>query len=72
MKESILVFKTNIRNEADVRTITEVFDRDSITQWTVDTSDRDAVLRVVTTTDSSEEIIQSITNKGYLCSELTD
>lgn len=72
MKEYIWVFKTNIKNQDDVHNVSEVFNRADIKQWSVDTTDCDAVLRVLTTEDSPLEIILSITNKGYLCSELTD
>jgi hypothetical protein len=72
MKENIWVFKTNIKNQDDIQTISEVFNTDEIIQWTIDTDDQDAVLRVVTAVSSPEEIITSITNKGYQCSELTD
>lgn len=72
MKENIWVFKTNIKSHDDIQTVSDVFNKDEIFQWTVDTDDQDAVLRVVTALSSPEEIIKSITNKGYLCSELTD
>ncbi len=72
MEQNVWVFKTNIRTDADVRDVAALFDHDGISQWSVDTNDCDAVLRVVTAGVSPAEIILSITNKGYLCSELTD
>ena len=72
MKENIWVFKTNIKSQDDIQYISDVFNKDEIIQWTIDTDDTDAVLRVVTAVSSPEEIITSIINKGYQCSELTD
>jgi hypothetical protein len=72
MKQQILVFKTNIQHPTDIMHIHDVLNIEPITQWSIDTDDCDCVLRVVTAAVSSEEIIQNITNKGYLCSELTD
>ena len=67
----ILVFKTNVRTEPDQLRLKEIFDdHPDIHQWNVDTDDVDCVLRIVTQQIRAEDIIQLLTEKGYLCNEL--
>jgi hypothetical protein len=72
MKQNILVFKTNIKQKEDTGKIAKALAIDSISQWTVDVNDIDCVLRVVTQTLSTNEIITIITHEGYECSELNN
>ena len=69
--EQILIFKTNIKTEADKETVTPVLNNQQhIQQWSIDMQDVDCVLRVVTPLASAPDIIELITQQGYHCSEL--
>jgi hypothetical protein len=67
----ILVFKTDIKTEGDKLLIKEFLDKTpAIEEWSVDCDDVDCVLRIVSYTLSSEQIIQLITKMGFQCQEL--
>ena len=67
----ILVFKTDIKTEEDKLLIKNFLDKTSaIDEWSVDCDDVDCVLRVVSYTLSSEQIVQLITKMGFQCQEL--
>jgi len=74
MEESIhdiLVFKTNIRTEADRQLVGALLDSHAcIRKWNVDLQDVDCVLRIVSPTLTVEETISLITRHGYQCTEL--
>ncbi len=72
MKEHIHIFKTNIKTPEDTAIIARALNIDAIYHWSVDTCDCDCVLRVITPTLSSTEMINIITNEGYQCSELNN
>lgn len=67
----ILLFKTNIRTEADKKYIGEIMEAQEIRQWTVDLYDVDCVLRIVSPTLKHEEIITLVMKNGYTCEVLT-
>lgn len=69
--EHILLFKTTIRTEADRRFIAKVMEAQQIEQWTVDLQDIDCVLRIVSPTLKTEEVITLISDNGYQCELLT-
>jgi hypothetical protein len=69
--EHILLFKTTIRTEADKRFIASVMEARQIEQWTVDLQDIDCVLRIVSPTLQTTEVIAFISENGYLCEVLT-
>jgi hypothetical protein len=68
---NVLIFKTNIKTEEDLVTISSLLNRHtSINSWNVDTEDIDCVLRVVSDKITCGEIIEQINEIGYHCSEL--
>ena len=68
---SILIFKTNIKTQkAKKRVLEQLSDYDAIEQATIDLTDKDCVLRIVSETLSTDEIISIITDFGHECSEL--
>jgi hypothetical protein len=68
---NILVFKTNIKTEADRQAVTALLDSHScIRKWNVDLHDVDCVLRIVSPSLTIPETIALITRHGYECSEL--
>jgi len=70
---NIFIYKTNIQNYHDVKTIERaLIPHNNITRWTVDCDDIDKVLRIEATNNNTEEIAQIITNAGYDCEELPD
>lgn len=67
----IHVFKTNIDTETDTKIVGELLDtHEHVIQWSVDISDVDRVLRVVTSELQQSDIISLINQQGYHCSEL--
>ncbi|MES2429490.1 MAG: hypothetical protein V4556_01060 [Bacteroidota bacterium] len=72
MQQTILVFKTNIKYKKDIAKVSSVLRHDAINNWNIDRTDIDCVLRIVTHSLSTNDIIQLITNEGYHCSELNN
>ena len=82
--QHILVFKTNIKTEADRQAVKKLLDNHScIRQWNVDLHDVDCVLRIIlrpfdglrTGEDdrlslTTAEAIALVNRHGYECSEL--
>jgi len=69
--KNVLVFKTNIRTETDTQIVKELLSaKDQIIQWSIDTEDKDCVLRVVSSHLAADHIIELINKKGYQCHEL--
>lgn len=67
----ILVFKTNLCNEAHISSVMPALDHHpQILQWNVDLHDRDNVLRVVSENIPTGEIEQLLVNAGFFCQEL--
>ena len=68
---SILIFKTNIKTQkAKKKVLDALSSLDEIEQATIDQSDIDCVLRIVSGTLSAEQIISIMTESGFECSEL--
>lgn len=68
---SIHVFKTNIKEIAPNCVVDQILTNHSdIQQWSIDLEDIDAVLRIVSKTLRTEEIIKLINATGYECQEL--
>ncbi len=66
----ILVFKTNI-NKRLLKPTAQLFDgKENITRWTVDLEDRDKVLRIESTNNNSQLIIEHLKEIGIKCKEL--
>ncbi|WP_342086229.1 hypothetical protein [Dyadobacter sp. OTU695] len=69
----VLVFKTNINNPRQVRSIANTLDNcPDILKWNVDLADIDKVLRVEATHAQCGPVIELVTRAGYACEELTD
>ncbi len=69
----VLVFKTNLVSAKDVHRISPLMgDTPGIVRWNVDEHDVDNVLRIETSWLLPGDIIQVLTNAGYLCEELPD
>ena len=69
----ILVFKTNLSYQKDVKTISSLLDNlRGIIRWNVDLSDIDRVLRIESIRVTPNNIIQLIASAGYSCEELLD
>lgn len=68
---SIHIFKTNIKELTLSSFIYQLLTNHSdIQKWSIDLEDIDCVLRVVSETLKSEEIIKLIKATGYECQEL--
>ena len=72
MEPTIHIFKTNIKRKKDLQRIAPFLAIETISQWNIDYTDIDSVLRVVTCTLSTSDIITILNNQGYQCSELTN
>ena len=74
MQEPLVhIFSTNIRSEFDKEFLTTQLRRNpSVSQITFDLTDREKVLRVESSTLSSRQIINILSNYGYSCKEMTD
>lgn len=69
----VLVFRTNITNTRQVKSISAALDRcPDIIKWNVDLSDIDKVLRIESTHENCGQVIGLVTSAGYACEELTD
>ncbi len=69
----VLVFKTNINNPRQVKSIAGTLDNcPDILKWNVDLADIDKVLRIEATHGQCEPMIELVTRAGYACEELTD
>ena len=69
----ILVFKTNLYSEEDVKTIEPVLNKiPEVLEWNVDREDIDKVLRVETAKLSPLDLIDILKDAGYFCEELPD
>jgi len=67
----ILIFRTNINTEADKLRIKELMDTlPGIECWNVDMDDIDRVLRIVSHTFTTSQVIALVKQNGYQCQEL--
>jgi hypothetical protein len=70
---NIFVYKTDIISDYDLEAIDDLLSsHGTIICWNVDRDDVDKVLRIESTADNAEELLQTVTNAGYFCEELTD
>ena len=70
-KVNILLFKTNIQTIFDKQRIQGCFDNnEQINQWNIDLQDVDCVLRIVSETLTTAEIISAVEQMGFDCTEL--
>lgn len=69
--DHILIFKTNIQTKADKKRVQLLLNADNrIQKWNIDQDDVDCVLRIVSGTVTPQQIIATITQHGFDCSEL--
>lgn len=69
----ILVFKTNIQQDGDVQRIAQVLSKCAfIKRWNVDRTDIDKVLRIESDQAEAADIIELVTEAGFVCEELPD
>ena len=69
----VLVFKTNIRYQKDIRKLGPILNSNKlIEKWNVDTKDLDNILRIESSSLKPEDIITLVTSVGYFCEELPD
>lgn len=67
----VLIFKTNVRTEFDHFRIKNVLDAShKVLKWTLDRTDIDCVLRVVSDSLTAAQIIAILDYVGYECTEL--
>lgn len=71
---NVLLFKTDVNSWENVNQLRLLLGtHPDIAKWSVDTEDRDRVLRIVPNgTLHEQEIIQIITSNGFACEVLTD
>jgi hypothetical protein len=67
---NVLVFKTNISSQSEIRKLDAVLNRKSVLKWNVDTEDCDRVLRIVSQTLRPDEVIDLAEQCGFECMEL--
>lgn len=73
MVSEILIFKTNIHAEGDVRKVAQLLNSDlHVRKWNIDRDDIDRVLRIESDDYNPEYIIHMITRAGFRCEELLD
>ncbi|MFZ6013952.1 MAG: hypothetical protein ACOYXT_26670 [Bacteroidota bacterium] len=73
MLSDVMVFRTNIKLEADLKKIAPVLNEDNrIKKWNVDWQDIDHVLRIESDQLDAMDVIKLIQRTGYRCEELPD
>ncbi len=70
---AILVFKTSIRYDQDVKQVEAALKGlEGIRRWNVDRHDIDNVLRIETTNPDTARVISLVQQAGFFCEELPD
>ncbi len=69
-KQTILVFKTNISKQSQVKKLSSVLNKPEIINWNIDLEDCDKVLRIVTDGLTVDKIIYEVNQTGVYCAEL--
>lgn len=71
LQMQVLIFKTNINTLREINRISPLLDQlTNNGHWSVDLDDCDKVLRLITNTTSTQEVITYVTDAGFLCEEL--
>lgn len=68
----VLVFKTSVKYKEDVEGLAPVLDGLQGIAWSFDLDDPDKILRIETTQNISDKVIEAISLNGFHCEELTD
>lgn len=69
----ILIFKTNIKFKKDLKKIeSHLNSHETISSWNLDREDIDRVLRIESSVNITNEIINTVKLAGYHCEEFTD
>lgn len=70
-KLSVLVFKTSVEFEKDVKFLAPILDHAlPDTRWNFDLDDCDRIFRVESPVQNADQIIDLFTNHGFICIEL--
>jgi hypothetical protein len=73
VKNRVLVFKTSVRNQADIVKLSLVLNRITKSgKWNFDLEDCDKILRVESTMSKSEDFIRALNQHAFECVELED
>jgi len=74
MKANVLVLKTNITSKQKIKVLQPAFnEHTAIERWTIDTQDRDKVLRIEAHPNLKEKDVMTLVRKyGFDCEELSD
>lgn len=73
MEQTILVFKTNLKNKKQLKEVQPALDGlEGINSWNTDLEDCDRILRVVSCGAKPEIVIHQMRTLGYNCEELPD
>ena len=69
----VLVFKTNVSSDEDVKTIGRLLaTKSKITRWNIDRDDIDKVLRIECEQIKPETVVNLLCHAGFECRELPD
>ncbi len=69
----IIILRTNIRSKDDFGSVKNNLNNSyHINECTIDLEDRDKVVRVIGENIKKEEVVNKISNLGFLCEELPD
>lgn len=65
----VLLFKTGIKNKTKARSLRPVLKK-LTPDWNIDFEDHERILRIVSPTDISIQVIEELTSRGIMCQEL--
>lgn len=69
----VFVFKTNIANHLQKEGISKLLEKHFPTcHWSFDLEDCDKVLRIESSFEVTQQVIQLMQENGFLCEELVD
>lgn len=69
----ILVFKTNIIDSQSAQRVGELLESlEPINRWNFDHWDIDNILRIDSSTDCSQHVIERLSEAGFYCASLED
>jgi hypothetical protein len=67
----VLIFRTNINSSKEMNRLSPLLDQlANGGRWSVDLDDCDKVLRLISDSTSTQEVISYITDAGFFCEEL--
>jgi len=72
VRTEVLVFRTDIVGKSDSENVKQILKDSRIKNWNIDQQDVDNVLRIESNEVSPAEVIEMVTNLGYMCEELPE